>query len=170
MAKHIINTKNFVSGFKKYCIEPSHALRETKQDFYLFAMKQASNGNFTFINHVATSDLDGDDRRAVNQYFEDHCDVKWDTSGKKYGNRNTKGFKYAEPEKKWWEYKPTPMESPFHIGAAVLNVIKSAKNAQAGKAKKYIEKGEVNSTKAMLAYLAGCPGLDKDKLKAILTA
>lgn len=170
MSNLIITTKNFESGFKKHCIDPTVKLRDVKQDFYLFAMDQAGKQNFTQVNFVANNLPSGDDKRAVNSYFSDHCQVKWDNKEKKYLNVQKKAFKYLVPESKWYDYKATPMTTDFDLGAVILNALKTTKSVQAPTSKRKVAKGKVNETKALFAYLSKAPGLDAGKLKSILAA
>jgi hypothetical protein len=157
--------------------------RERWQDLSLFAMVQASgpsekaksgrNDNMTYVNALINAKITGTDRRAMQAYFEDHCDLQLITEDKvyKFKSKKTKGFEYAEPTKTWWEYAPTAEPKAIDEQMAVISLLRRLSTALKGKSEKaFIEKGHKDATKAIVAHLAKTPGLDAAKVKAALAA
>lgn len=154
----IINSKTFAKHLQSV-VSAYGTVRDNLQELFLFAMKQAGNGNYTYINDLMNADLKGTDQRAGQKYIEDHCDV---TLGKKDGkfaftNNKSRGFKYVAPEKKWWEYKPTAQPQVIDPIAAVMATVNKLANAIEGKGTASIAKGKVNEAKKLLAYLRAQP-------------
>lgn len=146
--------------------------RDRMQDLLDFALVQASNGNYTYINAVINAKLTGVDRRAVQKYIEDHCDVQLVSEDKafKFKSKKTKGFKYVAPEKSWFEYAPTAEPKPVMPVESIMSQIKRLHSAIKGEGKAFVEKGHVKEAKAVLAHLVKTPGLDSTKVQAILKA
>ncbi len=152
MAK--ITAKTFVALLRE-AVKAFGAVRDQIQRLCLFAMTQAGNGNFTYINGMLNADLKGADLRAIQHYFEDHCDV---TLGKKDGkfaftNNNTKGFKYAAPKKSWWDYKPTAAPQVIDPVAALIQAATRLDNAVKGKGSATIATGKLTLAKELVTYI-----------------
>jgi hypothetical protein len=158
-------------------------VRDRLQDLAAFAMVQASgpsekakskrNDNMTYVNAMINAKLTGLDRRALQTYFEDHCDLQLITEDKvlKFKSKKTKGFVFEMPTKTWYEYAPTAEPKAIDEQAAVIGLIRRLHGALSGKSEKsFIEKGHKDATKAIVAHLAKTPGLDAAKVKAAMAA
>ena len=156
MAK--VNSKNFSNELTKV-VKSFGSFRNTLQALCDFAMKQAANGNYTYVNAVMNADLKGADHRAVQKYFEDHCDI---TLGRKDGkfaftNNKSRGFKYVAPKTKWWDYKPTAQPTVINPVQALMAAADRLTNAVEGKSNASIEKGKVALAKKLAAVVNAIP-------------
>lgn len=158
-------------------------VRDRLQDLAAFAMVQAAgpskkakskrNDNMTYVNAMISAKLTGLDRRALQKYFEDFCDLQLITEDKKYKfkSKKTRGFEFVMPTKTWYEYAPTAEPKAIDEVGAVLSLMSRLQGALSGKSEKaYIEKGHVKETRAILAHLRKTPGLPSDKVAAIFSA
>jgi hypothetical protein len=172
MSKKVeVTAKNFntiltsqVNAFSRF--------RDRLQDLLDFALVQASNGNYTYINSIVNAKLTGVDRRAVQIAIEDHADVQLirEDGNFRFKSKKTKGFQFKPMAVAWYKYAPTAEPVPVHADQGVISQIRRLSKALKGDGKAYIEKGEVNKTKSIIAHLAKTPGLDAEKVKAAMAA
>lgn len=153
-----VNSKNFAKTLG-LVVKQFGTFRANLQSLCDFAMSQAANGNYTYINAIMNADLKGSDQRAVQRYFEDHCDV---TLGRKDGkfafsNNKTRGFKYKAPTKGWHEYKPTAAPSVIDPVEALLSAVTRITNAIEHKGSASIAKGKVQLAKQLAATVTAIP-------------
>ena len=161
-----ITSKNFNTELAAQVIQHK-AGRDGIQVLCVFAMTQAGNGNYTYINAIMNADFKGADQKAQQSYFEDHCDV---TLGRKDGkfaftNNKTHGFKYTAPTMTWWTYKPTAAPSVIDPIGLLLGAITKIENAANGKGQATLAKGKTAVAKAIVKYLR-----DNDEVKKALAA
>ena len=162
-----ITTKTFPTMLGN-AVKAHGAVRDSVQELCIFSMKQAGNENYTYINDIMNADFKGADQRAMQKYFEDHCDV---TLGRKEGkfaftNNKSKGFEYKAPAKVWWEYKPSAAPQVIDPIASLLKVVTNIENAMKGKGGASIAKGQEKLAKDLVAYVRKQPAV----LKAALAA
>ena len=143
------------------------SFRDSLQDLCDFAMTQASNGNYTYINAIMNADLKGADQRAVQKYFEDHCDVSLGRKDGKFAftNNKSKGFKYKAPEKKWWDYKPTAAPQVIDPVAALIQAVNRITAAVEHKGSASIEKGKSTLAKKLVKTVNAIPEVAEARVK-----
>lgn len=166
-----ITAKNFTQVLTSQ-VNAFGRFRDRLQDLLDFALVQASNGNYTYINAIVNAKLTGVDRRAVQIAIEDHADVQLISEGGvlKFKSKQTKGFEFVPMNEPWYKYAPTAEPVPVHADQGVIAQIRRLRKALKGEGRGYVEKGEVQKTKAIISHLAKTPGLDAEKLKAAMAA
>ncbi len=142
--------------------------RDLVQALCLFAMNQAGNENYTYINELMNADYKGADQRAMQSYFEDHCDVTLGRKDKAFAftNDQTKDFKYAAPTKTWWEYKPTAQPAIINPMMALLNAVKKIERGLNHTGGASIAKGQEALAKKLVDYVKKQPEVMKESLAA----
>ncbi len=162
-----INTKTWNKTLAE-SIKLHGASRDLIQSLCLFAMTQAGNGNYTYINEMMNADYKGADHRAMQKYFEDHCDVTLGRKDKTFAftNNKTKDFNYVAATKTWWEYKPTAEPAvidPLSLFVGAIKKLERGINHTGGAS---ITKGKEGLAKDLLAYIKKQPEILKQSLAA----
>lgn len=137
--------------------------RDHMQSLCIFAMNQAASENYTYINDVINGNFKGADLRAIQKYFEDHCDVSLGKEDGKYKftNNKTRGFKYEAPKLNWWDYKPTAEPKVIDPVSTLLQAVKRVENALNHKGSATIAKGKDKLAKELVAYVKKQPEIFK---------
>ena len=82
-------------------------VREKIQALLEFAMLQASQGNYTYINMLIANagKLKGISMNGIQMYVEKHCDVVLESKAgvRAFTNKKTKGFSFVAPTTPWYE-------------------------------------------------------------------
>jgi len=148
----------------------NHSLQRLDvQELCIFAMTQAANGNYTYINNVMNADFKGADQKAQQNYFEAHCDVTLGRDDGKFAftNNKTKGFKYVAPEKTWWEFKPTALPQEVNVMTVLIAALKKV---ETGLEKGTLAKGQTTLARKMLSVVKTNPDFVKQRQADALAA
>lgn len=101
-----ITSKNFQESLNGI-VTLFATVREKIQGLLVFAMEQASQGNYTYINLLIANagKLKGISMNGIQQYIEKHNDVELVSEAgiRKFSNKKTKGFEFVAPTTPWYE-------------------------------------------------------------------
>ena len=142
------------------------SFRERMQDLLAFAMVQASNENYTYVNELVCANLKGANHQGIKRYIEDHCDLQLisENGVRKFKSKKTRGFKFVMPTVTWYDYDNSGEITVIEPETVVISLINRLNKAVGGEGKTKVAAGHVKEAKAIIAHLRKTPGIDLKKL------